>query len=286
MSDYHKLRYNIAYVFLIISVLSVSCDLVPEFQFPCYVDVCTFPRQYCNSDRNERRCSPCTRSLCKQQELPRACLYFCQVADQPLTTTLSTQTSADQQKKLQDKSSVYQAYMVIYIAVTNTVSLALVVFIILWRIRFYAKKGKPPLSPMERFISGVDEERPLLENRCKKTELCRLESLPPYTSKEPQVVNLEEGAPKIKTEGTGSECDNQSFSLNSSQRSSSATLNKPIKCAEDESDAGRPGFSRFVSNPTVDKKHEYHEKPWSLGAGGNTESTESEAEVEETRLKQ
>lgn len=81
MSDYHKLRYNIAYVFLIISVLSVSCDLVPEFQFPCYVDVCTFPRQYCNSDRNERRCSPCTRSLCKQQELPRACLYFCQVAD-------------------------------------------------------------------------------------------------------------------------------------------------------------------------------------------------------------
>ena len=61
--------------------ISVSTDTVPEFQFPCYVDVCTFPRQYCNSDRNERRCSPCTRSLCHETELPRACLYFCQNAD-------------------------------------------------------------------------------------------------------------------------------------------------------------------------------------------------------------
>ena len=68
-------------LFVTIYQISVSTDTVPEFQFPCYVDVCTFPRQYCNSDRNERRCSPCTRSLCRETELPRACLYFCQNAD-------------------------------------------------------------------------------------------------------------------------------------------------------------------------------------------------------------
>ena len=68
-------------LFLVFYLVPVTTDNVPDFQFPCYVDVCTFPRQYCNSDRNERRCSPCTRSLCKEKELPRACLYFCQVVD-------------------------------------------------------------------------------------------------------------------------------------------------------------------------------------------------------------
>ena len=65
--------------------LSVSMDTVgdtvPEFDFPCFVDVCTFPREYCDSDRNERRCAQCTSALCLEKEVPRACLYFCQNSD-------------------------------------------------------------------------------------------------------------------------------------------------------------------------------------------------------------
>ena len=64
---------------------SVSMDTagktIPEFDFPCFVDVCTFPRQYCDSDWNERRCGQCTSALCLEKEVPRACLYFCQKSD-------------------------------------------------------------------------------------------------------------------------------------------------------------------------------------------------------------
>lgn len=50
---------------------------VPEFQYPCYVDVCTFPTQFCNSDKYERRCSPCSRSICQAPNVPLACRYIC-----------------------------------------------------------------------------------------------------------------------------------------------------------------------------------------------------------------
>lgn len=50
---------------------------VPEFQYPCYVDICTFPSQFCNSDKYERRCSPCSREICRAINVPLACRYIC-----------------------------------------------------------------------------------------------------------------------------------------------------------------------------------------------------------------
>lgn len=49
----------------------------PEFQYPCYSDICTFPTEFCNSQ--EQRCSTCTRAVCKLKEsdVPLACRYIC-----------------------------------------------------------------------------------------------------------------------------------------------------------------------------------------------------------------
>lgn len=46
------------------------------FAFPCYVDVCTFPLQYCDSI--ERRCSVCSMYICSSEMPPPACRYYCQ----------------------------------------------------------------------------------------------------------------------------------------------------------------------------------------------------------------
>lgn len=50
---------------------------VPEFQYPCYTDLCTFPMQFC--DDNRRRCGVCNRLICDLDEgrIPLACRYIC-----------------------------------------------------------------------------------------------------------------------------------------------------------------------------------------------------------------
>lgn len=64
-------------VFSCFPMYSHSLDDVPEFQYPCFSDVCTFPSQFCNS--KERRCTSCTRAVCQLPEnsVPLACRYTC-----------------------------------------------------------------------------------------------------------------------------------------------------------------------------------------------------------------
>ena len=70
-------RLTLGYLFFGFCFHFTMTDDAPEFQYPCYVDVCTFPRQFCNSDKYERRCSPCSVSLCKEERIPLACKYQC-----------------------------------------------------------------------------------------------------------------------------------------------------------------------------------------------------------------
>ncbi|KAH3872078.1 hypothetical protein DPMN_035291 [Dreissena polymorpha] len=79
---------------------------VPEFQYPCYVDVCTFPSQYCN--QGERRCSQCTRYVCQQDRLPLACKYTCLKYDLvPSSMQNAGVTSASTKGKLFFSRSVF-----------------------------------------------------------------------------------------------------------------------------------------------------------------------------------
>lgn len=48
-----------------------------SFHYPCYVDVCTYPQQYCDSARSERKCNKCLLWFCGTTEMPPACKYFC-----------------------------------------------------------------------------------------------------------------------------------------------------------------------------------------------------------------
>ena len=60
-----------------LSVGVASSDDVPEFQYMCYTDLCTFPIHYCDSQN--RRCYLCTKHLCEQLEstIPLACRHRC-----------------------------------------------------------------------------------------------------------------------------------------------------------------------------------------------------------------
>ena len=92
---------------------------------------------------------------------------------------------------------MYLVYTVIFIAVTNTIVLAVVLFIAVWLLRFCGTRGKDHLSPMQRFLSGSGErdiEMPLLQDMGpqRRTEVARsaveseqgsAKSLPLYTSK-------------------------------------------------------------------------------------------------------
>lgn len=272
--------------------VSVTSDIVPEFQFPCYVDVCTFPRQYCNSDRHERRCSPCTRSLCKEKGLPRACLYYCQVADQPKTTSPPLATAAVQTS--QDKHEVYLTYMVVFIAATNTAIFVTIIFLVIWLV--YRLRRRKPLSPLERFSSegnGKQEQaETLLRDRRQECdpelELRRLDSwqsLPSYCYRDTKYVDVPERS--IKT--TGSTASEKNASASGKSQPSSQNISK-TEIESQDSKTSAP--ATFISNPTGDRKSEYHEKPWKLGI--DTEkmfdrlepSLRPETDVEETSLKQ
>lgn len=287
---------------LIISLMSVTADIVPEFQFPCYVDVCTFPRQYCNSDRNERRCSPCTRSLCQKDNLPRACLYYCRIANNQVATTSSPQKQREVESNWRDKSEVYLVYMVIFIAVTNTILVVVVLFTAIWLLRYCGKRGKVPLSPMQRFLSGSGErdiEMPLLEDGMphgqREVVLRTVESEKESTKSEPlykqaQFVNMPQDSSK-STDSADSDLDKQADRVNNSKRSSPVIMDKTIPVEEREFLSKAPLSKSYVSSPTGDRQHEYHEKPWPLG--GNTKRFDSNDSVfrtekgpEETCVKQ
>ena len=88
-----------------------------------------------------------------------------------------------------------------------------------------------------------------------------------------------------KSESTESDLEHTD-SLHNSKRS----IDKTVQVGEGELFYKNHVTDTFVSSPTRDKQHEYHEKPWTLG--GNTEMFEArdsvlrtEEDVEETCLK-
>ena len=93
------------------------------------------------------------------------------------------------------------------------------------------------------------------------------------------------------TDCADSDLDQQIDSENNSKRSSPVNIDRSIQVEESELLSKTHLCNPYVSSPTGDKQHEYHEKPWTLG--GNTERFESDDSVfrtekaqEETCLKQ
>ena len=73
-----KLIFPVEYSVLIACFISKSIEGDDySFQYPCYSDVCTFPREYCDSARSEKKCNECVLKFCETPDMPQACKFFC-----------------------------------------------------------------------------------------------------------------------------------------------------------------------------------------------------------------
>ena len=50
------------------------------FNFPCNIDVCTFPYQYCSTKYEDLVCEPCSKNVCAQADVPQQCIYNCSIS--------------------------------------------------------------------------------------------------------------------------------------------------------------------------------------------------------------
>ena len=93
-----------------------------------------------------------------------------------------------------------------------------------------------------------------------------------------------------KSTNSSSDLDQQADSDNDSKRNSPVNIDKSIQVEARQSSNKTHLCKPYVSSPTGDKQHEYHEKPWKLvGTTERVESVESvlrnERNTEQTCLK-
>ncbi|KAL4239408.1 hypothetical protein ACF0H5_000223 [Mactra antiquata] len=200
---------------LLVTVLSLTisrtlciCE-VPEFQYPCYIDVCTFPKQYCNSE--ERICSPCSRALCHAPKVPTACRYIC-IKYNELSTTQSSKTSTvtTALNLAENDSDSTLLYLVIFSTSATTVLTVSLIFAV---IHFYrkAKKAKQNYTVQKEsgghIYTSVEQVKEVVPNAGNSViqepnhvvnvcPLCSLSSLPSYKALDPR-TNMRPNPPIV-----------------------------------------------------------------------------------------
>ncbi|KAL3875882.1 hypothetical protein ACJMK2_033791 [Sinanodonta woodiana] len=133
-------------------------NLVDEFRFPCFVDICTFPIQYCNSDPEERRCNSCTDSICKSDFIPDPCKYHCKSLNSvktSTTTTLSPSTASATPSSICSEAIPDIPTHVWTIIVLLTVIIAVLIAIV---IILFVSRRKTKLPNEERMEQGAKQE--------------------------------------------------------------------------------------------------------------------------------
>lgn len=143
----------VVFLVSVVSSLTLSMD-VPEFQYPCYADVCTFPKHYCNSDKFERRCSPCSRAICQASNVPLACRYICMKYDELTTTPKSAIVTTQQQPHyvLQGNDGLASLHLILSY---NAVSITLLVVVLLSALAYYIHRKRESKEKEKR--TGKDE---------------------------------------------------------------------------------------------------------------------------------
>lgn len=70
---------NILLVAFVITQINTYSIQNIRFTFPCGLDICTFPGQYCDqSDKDSLRCSDCDLdTVCQSDEIPEQCKPLC-----------------------------------------------------------------------------------------------------------------------------------------------------------------------------------------------------------------
>ena len=68
---------SLEFVTIIAVVVGRELPKEPDrgFRFNCWIDLCTFPLQYCDLD--EQRCQYCSDDLCKSGSYPEQCKSYC-----------------------------------------------------------------------------------------------------------------------------------------------------------------------------------------------------------------
>ncbi|KAK3608287.1 hypothetical protein CHS0354_007322 [Potamilus streckersoni] len=135
---------------------------IDEFRFPCFVDICTFPQQYCNSDADERRCNYCTVPICKSSFIPDPCKYYCKNLGSSTTTTIpslaAAMTSPQNHSEVISYYPTYVGILLMVMAMTIAVlSLSIALLIV-----YLCRKSK--LSTDARVEQGENQEKmPLMK---------------------------------------------------------------------------------------------------------------------------
>ncbi|XP_052774728.1 uncharacterized protein LOC128213207 [Mya arenaria] len=150
----------------------VQCVEMPKFPYPCYVDVCTFPDQFCNS--RERRCSPCTRAVCAlgERSVPLACRYICTQNNQPQTTTTTTATVKSSPATISGDKCESMHVLMIYSSVSVTVILS----VAMGSLAFYCHRRKFSFSRPPSLLAdevNIQEKDLMVKNFIQQQNLLR-----------------------------------------------------------------------------------------------------------------